>query len=435
MMSKTVTIIDSMMGTGKTSYAIQMMKEADINQKFIFVTPFLDEVQRIKQEVTNRDFKEPDVKHGSGTKLESLKRLIANGEDIATTHSLFAMADDELIELLRWENYTLIVDEVMDVISVLQGLRRDDIPVLLDSGLITISDENQVIWKADPKLDTKYNFVRDFALAGNLYAVNSTAFVWNFPAKIFDIFEQVYIMTYMFDGQLQRYYYDLHNVHYEYYSVVREGYRYQLQPKSEIIEDRSRLKELIHVYEGKLNEIGQTKTALSKSWFDNSHNSVKVKRLKDNLYNYFRNVQKANADRILWTTFKDHFNKIKGRGFSKVEPENNAKGDFGQACFTSFNLRATNKYRHKDVLAFCLNRYMNPIEKHFFDQQNVKVDEDLLALSDLLQWIFRSAVREGKPVHIYVPSRRMRDLLKKWLNNELPCSNDNNADDVLPLVI
>src|SRR5436190_1764841 len=83
----------------------------------------------------------------------------------------------------------------------------------------------------------------------------------------------------------------------------------------------------------------------------------------------------------------------------------------------ALKLRATNKYRHKDVLAFCLNRYMNPIEKHFFDQQNVKVDEDLLALSYLLQWIFRSAVREGKPVHIYIPSRRMRDLLKKWLNN------------------
>jgi len=430
--SKIVKVIDSMMGMGKTSYAIQMMKEGEINQKFIFVTPFLDEVQRIKQEVTNRDFKEPDVKHGSGTKLESLKKLIANGEDIATTHSLFSMADDELIDLLKWENHTLIVDEVMDVISVLQGLRKDDIPVLLDSGLVTISEVNRVIWKADPKMDTKYNFVRDYALAGNLYAVNNTAFIWNFPAKIFELFEQVYILTYMFDGQLQRYYYDLHNVKYNYYSVIREDNRYQLQPKSEITEDRSRLKELIHIYEGKLNDIGEAKTALSKSWFENSHNCVKVKLLKDDLYNYFRNIQKAGANRILWTTFKDSRNKIKGKGFSKEEPENNSNGAVGHACFTAFNLRATNKYKHKDVLAFCLNRYMNPIEKHFFEQQNVKVDEDLLALSDLLQWIFRSAVREGKPVHIYIPSRRMRDLLKKWLNNELQCSN---ASDVYSLVI
>jgi hypothetical protein len=40
--SKIVKVIDSMMGMGKTSYAIQMMKEGEINQKFIFVTPFLD---------------------------------------------------------------------------------------------------------------------------------------------------------------------------------------------------------------------------------------------------------------------------------------------------------------------------------------------------------------------------------------------------------
>lgn len=72
---------------------------------------------------------------------------------------------------------------------------------------------SKVNWKEHPKFDTTFSTVRDFALAGNLYYVNNTAFVWNFPAKIFDLFEQVYIMTYMFDGQLQRYYYDLHNIH------------------------------------------------------------------------------------------------------------------------------------------------------------------------------------------------------------------------------
>ncbi|MCM2535021.1 hypothetical protein NDK43_25105 [Neobacillus pocheonensis] len=214
--------------------------------------------------------------------------------------------------------------------------------------------------------------------------------------------------------------------------MVKEGDRYELQPKSDVIEDRSSLKELIHIFDGDLNEIGNAKTALSKSWFDNSRTSIKVKQLKDNLYNYLRNRQKANAERIQWTTFKDAKNKIKGEGFIKEEPENNTNRDVGQACFTSFNLRATKKYKHKDVLAFCLYRFMNPIEKHFFDQQNVKVDEDLLALSDLLQWIFRSAVRDGKPINIYIPSRRMRDLLKKWLNNELPCSNVSNASDVFP---
>ncbi|MCM2535020.1 hypothetical protein NDK43_25100 [Neobacillus pocheonensis] len=97
----------------------------------------------VKQEVTNRDFKEPDVKHGSGTKLESLKRLIANGEDIATTHSLFSKADDEFIDLLRWENYTLIVDEVMEVISQLQ-VRKGDIQMMLNGGAIEVDEGGRV---------------------------------------------------------------------------------------------------------------------------------------------------------------------------------------------------------------------------------------------------------------------------------------------------
>ena len=67
--AKKVIVLDSIMGTGKTSYAIQLMKEAPDTQRFIYVTPFLDEVQRIKSEVSNRSFREPNAKHGFGTKL------------------------------------------------------------------------------------------------------------------------------------------------------------------------------------------------------------------------------------------------------------------------------------------------------------------------------------------------------------------------------
>ncbi|UOF89063.1 hypothetical protein LSG31_14135 [Fodinisporobacter ferrooxydans] len=225
-------------------------------------------------------------------------------------------------------------------------------------------------------------------------------------------------MTYLFDGQLQRYYYDLHGIQYNYYAVVKEGGRFVLKPKLDVPENRFYLKKLIHIYEGKLNDIGDTDRSLSKRWFENPHNSGKVKRLTNHLYNYYRNVTNASADIFLWTIFKDFKKKIQGKGFIKEEPKDNTE-PIGQACFTAFNLRATNKYRHKTVLAFCLNRYMNPFEKRFFSQHNVQVDEDLLALSDLLQWVFRSAVRDGKPDQLYVPSKRMRTLLVKWLNSEI----------------
>ena len=41
-----INVVDSIMGAGKTSYAIQMMTERT-EDKFMYVTPFLDEVSRI----------------------------------------------------------------------------------------------------------------------------------------------------------------------------------------------------------------------------------------------------------------------------------------------------------------------------------------------------------------------------------------------------
>ena len=62
---------------------------------------------------------------------------------------------------------------------------------------------------------------------------------------------------------------------------------------------------------------------------------------------------------------------------------------------------------------------MHPIEKAFFEDNNVIVNEDLLALSDLIQWIFRGSIRNDVPMKVYIPSLRMRKLLYKFLNYEL----------------
>ena len=59
---------------------------------------------------------------------------------------------------------------------------------------------------------------------------------------------------------------------------------------------------------------------------------------------------------------------------------------------------------------------MNPIIKNFFEQNGIYVNEDGYALSELIQFIFRSAVRNGKKVDVYIPSRRERELLLAWLN-------------------
>lgn len=54
-----ITVIDSIMGSGKTSWAIQHVNEADYcNDRFLYITPFLDEVKRIMDK-TDVDFFQP----------------------------------------------------------------------------------------------------------------------------------------------------------------------------------------------------------------------------------------------------------------------------------------------------------------------------------------------------------------------------------------
>ena len=62
-----------------------------------------------------------------------------------------------------------------------------------------------------------------------------------------------------------------------------------------------------------------------------------------------------------------------------------------------------------------MNRYQNTGIKNFFLQHGVEVDEDGFALSEMLQFIWRSAIRDGKEIWIYVPSARMRELLRDWI--------------------
>ena len=79
-------IIDSIMGSGKTTWAIRCMNNSP-GRRFIFATPFLDEDRRIREGCPTLNFVEPD---GTFSKLSDIRRLVAEGKNIATTHALLS---------------------------------------------------------------------------------------------------------------------------------------------------------------------------------------------------------------------------------------------------------------------------------------------------------------------------------------------------------
>lgn len=401
-----ITVIDAIMGSGKTQYAIQSINEASPLDSFIYITPFLTEVERIKTSVTAHQFVEPVIYNGT-TKLEDLKRLIASNRNIVSTHALFAKADDEVIELLEQSGYTLILDEVMDVVESV-SIKQADIRRLEKNGDITINEENgQVSWTGDPDDNSRYKDIRELAQAGNLYLFRGSFMVWAFPPAAFKAFSKAIVLTYLFKCQMQRYYFDMFGLEYEFKSIQKNGDKYELC-EYEVKNERSEeLRKLINVYEGKLNDVGRGKYELSQTKLK-KYDTDKLDQIRRNVANYFRHyANNAKAADVYISTLKE------------VEPLLAPRGYSVKKCFIPHNARATNEYADRRAVAYLINRFMNKDKMSFFQDNGVSVNEDLYALSELVQWLWRSRIRNGQPIDAYIPSERMRGLLDAWARYEI----------------
>ena len=115
----------------------------------------------------------------------------------------------------------------------------------------------------------------------------------------------------------------------------------------------------------------------------------------------------------MWTTYKKYDSKVYPKGYTRK------RSDREQKTFVACNCRATEEYKDRYNLAYLVDRNLNPGLIRFFAQENIYINQDAWAQSEMIQWIFRSRIRDGsaedRSINIYVPSARMRCLLKEWL--------------------
>ncbi|WP_064199687.1 hypothetical protein [Brevibacillus brevis] len=397
------------MGSGKTSAAINLMNQ-DTEHNYIFITPYLSEVERIKKSCSDRRFFEPKIKSVNGElhgKFDSLHDLLKWNKNIASTHALFRRSNEETRELIHAGNYVLILDEVMDVVEQFE-MKKSDMKMLFEYGLLSIED-NYIVWNDDnpqaKEYDGVFNDLKQMALNKNLIFYRDTILIWTFPVDIFKSFKEVYILTYLFDAQIQRYYYDLNGIQFEKYIAANESDSYIFK-KNVDHSDRllkAELKNKIKIYDGNLNDIGAIDYSLSKSWYRKRREALT--KLKKNTENYFKHKTKTTSQQNMWTTYDDFFSKIKGNGYTKG--------------YVVCNSRATNEHRSKTNLAYLVNRFVNPIIYGFFEEKGIRINQEMYAVSELLQWVWRSAIRDGEEVSLYLPSKRMRNLFIQWLEDEI----------------
>ncbi len=405
-MRKMINVCDAIMGAGKSSSAITYMNEHP-DRPFIYITPYLDEAARIKESCPELRFIEPSkgIPEFGFTKTGHTLRLVEERRNIATTHQAFKFYTPELLDLIRQNEYTLIIDESVNVLDEVK-IDPADIEVLCRAGYIT--DDDGILTVKDHSYDGVL-FQEIFRLMKSRCLIRNTGgeddkvfYYWMLPPTLIQAFKDVFILTYLFEGQSIHHFLEIHKMPYRYIGTEKDErgvFRFCDERRS-MPEYTAHLSRMIHICDdAKLNAIGEDASSLSMNWFRRSDD---VEQLKNHIYNYFRHITGDDMSGVrMWGTFDKQRSSLRGKGYTNK--------------FLIFNERATNNYADRRVLAYAVNLFMNVDQKHFYQRHGAVADDDIYALSTMIQWIWRSAIRNGEEIWIYIPSRRMRSLLINWI--------------------
>ncbi len=385
-----IKVIDAPMGTGKTTAMFRHIAEHP-GDKYIFVTPYLTEVERAEKACgLNRTFERP-------SKSVSLKHLIEQGRSATITHALYMLMDDEVLACAKRQHYTLIIDETIDLVSDM-SVSMNDWSMLTKYINVTEGGECSLRPEAQNYDGVFSNILAAVGGRSKVMHLGGNGLFLLAPQSLFTSFDKIYILTYMFESSKMAADLHLYGFQWSYMYVTPE---FSLTSERQEY-DVSQYRGLITILENpRHNEIGDRQNAFSHGWC--MRHLDKVKQAEAKACSYVRNLKKSYNE-VLWTTYIDVAKKVPYRQLSSKN-------------FVPLNIRATNEYRNRSVIAYLCNRYMNPFLSRWYKENDVPVNEDAFALSEMLQFLFRSCIRDGKPVWLYIPSKRMRNLLKGWLES------------------
>jgi hypothetical protein len=416
MTSITVKVVEALCGCGKSYWAIEHMR-ANPNEKWCYVTPFLDEagdehrIGRLREQAPEMGFQVPSTNGGNNTKLQDLERLLEEGENVSVTHNLFLNINEHVLQHIRKHNYCIVIDETLEKVSLHEKSSEvvDDIKFLIDEGFIVLGDNGKLEW-VKRKLNT---FADEYELCkrGMLYLFMDKLLVRSHTSKVYDNAKEVFVLTYMFASSTMRVWFDAQGIKWEYYNGANM--------RISTAERKKQIRSLITIEKDEDDLIGHhtpLQTEYSLKWFrKNGAAQTDVMRgVSNRLYRRWQKRDKR-VPKIMFTTFKEYADMVAGIGTRREDYSD------PDASFVAKNARATNNHADRTHLIYWVNVYPHTLVKRYLQQfvgRENGADNDSYAVSEMVQWVFRSALREGKPISIFIASKRMRELFTAWLESD-----------------
>lgn len=412
-MGTKITIIDGVCGSGKSQGIIKQMKEQSY-KKWICFTQFISECHRfagtqpiskkndepkrrkdgtlIYDEPSEFNCSELEFKHplrkGRGQKKEDLIELLKQRENIVTTHQMLTNIGSDVQELISELSYVAVLDEVVDPIQEYK-ITSNNKKELFEHEYVYLADDGVTLcWNYEkyPNRKNGDNFYKEKQLidSSNLILLDNSLYLWEMSESLFNSFTEVYILTYQFEGSPLMWFFKAKGIKYE----------VQYKPKPNV-----KYGDLINIIEDeRLNSIGDSPNFLSSNR-TRKLSQGETRDLKATLNHLRKRVWNDGEDKM-WTCLGSAKDDLGVNGWKKG--------------FVPFNIRGSNDYRQVKNCAYLFNVFLNPNITKYFSKYDVTVDENTYALNSLLQWLFRSRLRDCKSINIYIPSKRMRELLKEW---------------------
>jgi hypothetical protein len=434
-----VTIVDRHMGSGKTTGIIAAFRP---DQKYLVVVPLLSEIDRIIKGAHVPFFQPTDAASTEAenaqdypenarcqTKRESLTALVQGGHNVVCSHALFSALGSIAQEGLL-ADYHVLIDEVLNVAEVKTDItqtkrtatgRDQDTgwrELYLDDGFISICPETGRISPTDkwrPLVDKLAGNLSQAmfhaAEAGRLYTdqagMSNSIIMAELPPALLQGCRTIKVYTYMAEGSFMAAYMRRHGIEYrtEFDAVEDAAFRKRAR-QLVTVHPMARLKDY------KLSYSAQAKEARKRN------PSRDVARALYRTCQTAGELQGVDKDKIMVTCAKACW-------FAKGSDYLNKPGPFAQgsrlfdgAHWVPNTTRGTNDYQHCSHLIYLWDQNANVHVSRFLsvdDEQH----RDLYAVSELLQWVWRSRVRKGEPITLFLPSARMRRLWSRWLDGEL----------------
>lgn len=431
---KHVEVLDVLMGSGKT-YAslrhIESMALANKQVKWVFCTEFLSEIatRTVENEEAKHLWRTPE--NEEQTKLADFIDLLEepNVQLIAITHAMLKLAarNYEVQQLVAENGWCLFLDETFDCINPYSGISPADFMWHKDAGRLSVDAGayGRVQWLDDSVMEyetKEMSIGRVLREQNNVYAAvvgKSLSLVTIEPKVMFTMWHRVILSTYQFEDTLMAAYFSIKQIDWK---PCTDIVCYRLATKAEIKANITMI--------NKYNPVWRN-TSFSASWYDDKATADDFKELNKTIRNIGDSHGcKGKPELFGYTLPKSALGKqtdkkkIQPAGYKHTVCLIDAEGQEieGSVCkkrsgHIPCNARASNEYASKNVMVHAFDRHPNVIVSNYLRGVGVSYSKERFAINELVQWVWRSAIRNGQPIHVAILSKRMRELFLAWLDS------------------